>query len=321
MNNDIMVSVICLAYNHEKYIRDTLDGFIMQKTDFKYEVLVHDDASTDNTADIIREYEAKYPDIIKPVYQTENQYSKGTPIIRTYLVPQVKGKYIAFCEGDDYWTDENKLQMQVDFLESNHDFIACTHNTVMQNQKNMEERLLYSTEDKEVTFEDVIQGGGKAYHTSSLICIASYYTSNLPQWASMVKGCGDFPLSIYLTISGKVMRFGKVMSVYRYGTSGSWTCRIYQNNEKYIPRIEESIKMLEEVNKASNYRYDKEIKDRNTKFQYMIYIRKNDYSGIRKKPYCDLFKKESLKFRIKFVIRYYFPHAVNVYRVVAGRNK
>ena len=88
MNDDVVVSVLCIAYNHEKYIRSALDGFVNQKTNFRYEVLINDDASTDHTAAIIAEYEAKYPDIIKPVYQTENQYSKGVFITKSILFPR-----------------------------------------------------------------------------------------------------------------------------------------------------------------------------------------------------------------------------------------
>lgn len=126
-NKTPLLSICCLAYNHAPYIRQCLDGFMMQKTDFAFEVLIHDDASTDGTADIIREYEAKYPDIIKPIYQTENQYSKGIKISGTYQFPRAKGKYIAMCEGDDYWTDPLKLQKQVDFLEKNEDYVLCCH--------------------------------------------------------------------------------------------------------------------------------------------------------------------------------------------------
>lgn len=124
MNNDtkILVSIVCITYNHEAYIRQCLDGFMKQKTNFAFEVLIHDDASNDKTADIIREYEIKYPNIIRPIYQTENQYSKGISIGKTFLYPRAQGKYIAECEGDDYWTDPFKLQKQVDFLEANEDY-------------------------------------------------------------------------------------------------------------------------------------------------------------------------------------------------------
>lgn len=123
---EILVSVVCLAYNHEKYIRDTLEGFIMQKTSFDFEVIIHEDASTDKTADIIREYEAKHPAIIKPLYQKENIYSKGINCLQ-FIYPKMKGKYIAFCEGDDYWTDPLKLQKQVDFLEAHPDYVYSCH--------------------------------------------------------------------------------------------------------------------------------------------------------------------------------------------------
>lgn len=134
-NKTPLLSICCLAYNHAPYIRQCLDGFMMQKTDFAFEVLIHDDASTDGTADIIREYEAKYPDIIKPIYQTENQYSKGIKISGTYQFPRAKGKYIAMCEGDDYWIDPLKLQKQVDFLEANEDYSLCCHRYKIYDEK------------------------------------------------------------------------------------------------------------------------------------------------------------------------------------------
>ena len=124
-NNQLLVSIVCITYNQEWFIRDCLNGFFTQKTNFQFEVLIHDDASTDNTANIIREYEAKYPNIIQPIYQTENQYSKGINPGVEYLLPIAQGKYIALCEGDDYWTDPYKLQKQVDFLEANPEYSLC----------------------------------------------------------------------------------------------------------------------------------------------------------------------------------------------------
>ena len=117
-----LVSICCTAYNHELYITEAIESFLMQETDFPFEVLVHDDCSTDDTANIIREYEKKYPNIIKPIYQKENQYSKGVKITPIVIKKSV-GKYIALCEGDDYWTDLFKLQKQVDFLEENDDYV------------------------------------------------------------------------------------------------------------------------------------------------------------------------------------------------------
>lgn len=131
MNNTPTLVICCLAYNHERYIRDALEGFVMQKTDFPFVAIVHDDASTDGTADIIREYAAKYPHIIKPIFETENQYSKGDGSIRRIVgdaLRVVGAKYIAMCEGDDYWTDPHKLQKQVSYLDTHPDIVYTCHN-------------------------------------------------------------------------------------------------------------------------------------------------------------------------------------------------
>ena len=130
MSQNPLVSIVCITYNHERFIRDALDGFVMQKTNFPFEILINDDASTDKTADIIREYEAKYPNLFRCVYQTENQWGKKD-VCRDILYPMIRGQYVALCEGDDYWTDPLKLQKQVDFMESHPDFYICFHPVIM----------------------------------------------------------------------------------------------------------------------------------------------------------------------------------------------
>lgn len=104
----------------------------MQEVDFPIEILINDDASTDRTPEILREYEKQYPGVIRVVYQTTNQYSKGIRPVSNILMPMARGKYIALCEGDDYWTDPNKLVTQVAYLESNSDYVMSAHAAVMQ---------------------------------------------------------------------------------------------------------------------------------------------------------------------------------------------
>ena len=117
-----LVSIACTTYNQKKFIINTLDGFLIQKTSFRVEIVIHDDASTDGTKEIIEEYERKYPHLFRAIYQTENQYSKKIDIANKFVYPRIKSKYVAPCEGDDYWTDPLKLQKQVDFLEENEDY-------------------------------------------------------------------------------------------------------------------------------------------------------------------------------------------------------
>lgn len=116
-HDEVMVSVLCTAYRHEPYLRQCLDGIVSQQAGFRFEAIVHDDASPDGCSSIIEDYARRYPDIIRPIYQTENQYSKTHDLYRTILFPAARGKYVAICEGDDYWTDPHKLQKQVDLLE------------------------------------------------------------------------------------------------------------------------------------------------------------------------------------------------------------
>lgn len=129
-----LLSIVCLTYNHASFIRKTLESFLQQETDFPFEVIVHDDASTDTTAAIVADYAARYPSIIKPIYQTQNQFSLGVPF-STRLFARAAGKYIAYCEGDDYWTDPSKLQQQVDFLEQHRDYVITYHDAFMFNSK------------------------------------------------------------------------------------------------------------------------------------------------------------------------------------------
>jgi len=159
IDNKPLVSVDCITYNHEAYIRDALEGFLMQKTNFTLEVLIHDDASTDQTANIIRKYEKDYPNIIKPIYQKENQFSKGKNVFREFQIPRIRGKYIAICEGDDYWTDPLKLQKQVDFLENNSEYGLVYSNIDRLNEKtNAMERSVFNNQLRIInnTFEDFL---------------------------------------------------------------------------------------------------------------------------------------------------------------------
>lgn len=132
-----LVAIHCFVYNQEPYLRDCFEGFVMQQTNFPFVAIVHDDASTDGSAAIIREYEEKYPHIFKPIYETENQYSKrdgSLDRIMNEAIEATSAKYVAMCEGDDYWTDPLKLQKQVDFMEMNPEYVLCCHRYKIYNQ-------------------------------------------------------------------------------------------------------------------------------------------------------------------------------------------
>ena len=219
-NNEPVVSICCITFKHENYIRECLDGFIMQKTTFPFEVIVHDDASPDKTADIIREYEAKYPDIIKPIYQTENQYSKGVKISFEYVYPKIRGKYIAFCEGDDFWTSPDKLQMQYDFMEANPDYSLCMHGRYILDCYSrffIEEPLTKDFPEKGIDFAYRVAMGESLFTTQTMFIRKSAFDSKLED---IYRDSKDAPMSdlqkaFHLALAGNVKQIPRHMAVYR----------------------------------------------------------------------------------------------------------
>lgn len=223
-NNEIIVSIVCVVFNHEQYLERCLQGFVMQQTNFKYEILIHDDASTDGSVDIIKKYISKYPDLFKPIFQKENQFSKGVGIWRTIMFPRAKGKYIALCEGDDYWTDPLKLQKQVDALETHPECIMAFHRilTYSQQAKHFVKAKQYNGKTGYVKNEDIILKGGLFVPTCSMLFRKKQITPLFSK--SYIRHChvGDYPLQILCAVMGKCYYLDDEMAVYRIGNPSSW---------------------------------------------------------------------------------------------------
>ncbi len=243
---DILVSVSCITYNHGKYLREALEGFLMQDCDFKYEILIHDDASTDDTPEIIREYEKKYPNIIKPILQRENQYSRGIRNISgVFNFPRASGKYIAMCEGDDFWTDPEKLKLQAEYMERHRECAMTLHSACILHSDgayHASSMIRPYEEDRPVSAEEVISKKSN-YPTASLM-IRTEYAKELPEYYFKCP-VGDIPLQIYMASRGTVYYFDRPMSVYRQGAEGSWSSDIDSGESK--KKWEEHYKSMEEL--------------------------------------------------------------------------
>ena len=223
MLNDIIVSISCITYNHEAYIEGALLSFFSQECDFKFEILIHDDCSTDKTAEIIKRYETMYPDIIKPIYQSINQYSIGiSNVSERYNFSRAKGLYIALCEGDDYWTDPKKLQKQVDILRHYPDCSLCLHaaKALSVDASYPEGNIRPYDTRRKLTSEEVIDKKS-AYPTASLI-FPKALVQELPEFYRK-SPVGDIPLQIILASKGFAYYIDEYMSVYRVGVGSSWT--------------------------------------------------------------------------------------------------
>lgn len=207
----LMVTIRCITYNHEKYIRQCLEGFVMQKTHFRFEAIVHDDASTDGTADIIREYEAKYPDIIKPIYETENQYSKHDGSLRHIMDKHTHGKYIAICEGDDYWIDPFKLQKQVDFLESHPDYgVVHTNRYSLRDNKLLKVKARMNYDAVSVLLSTGIATLTTCYRSELYFKYCKEIQPETKGWLM-----GDSPLWKYIAFNSKIHLLPDYTAVYR----------------------------------------------------------------------------------------------------------
>lgn len=215
-----IVSVICITYNHEKYIAQALEGFLMQKTNFTFEILIHDDASTDSTADIIREYKKQNKNInaiIKPIYEKQNQYSSGMYDFINDMIKSANGKYLAFCEGDDYWTDPQKLQKQVDFLNSQLEYAVCFHPVRVFFDNGEEKEFIFPNAEKMSKFtlenllkENFIQSNSVMYRKQNYRDMPN---NVMPQ---------DWFLHLYHAKFGKIGFINKTMSSYRRHSGGVW---------------------------------------------------------------------------------------------------
>lgn len=225
--NDILLSICCVSYNHEKYLEQCLNSFCNQKTEFKFEVLIHDDASTDNTQEIIKKFEKKYPNIIKPILQTENQFSQGKVRIHSiFNFPRAKGKYIALCESDDYWTDDLKLAKQVTLLENNPKCTLSFHSNsyVFPKELSYKDKVYQPVKRDSNIYDikDIIKYGGNFMHTGSMVFLKSALPPSGIEWIEK-SPVGDLPLSMYFALQGNIIYCEDNMSSYRVFTDSSWT--------------------------------------------------------------------------------------------------
>ena len=259
MQSTPKVSVICLTYNHRAYIEQCLQGFVMQKTDFPFEVIVHDDASTDGTADIVRKYTEAYPHIIKLIQQQENQWRKGKTL-KTFIYPILRGKYVAFCEGDDYWTDENKLQKQVDFLDNHPDYSICFHPVQIYWQDSGIYDKIFPAESYHFN-KDILNLDDLLKHnfiqTNSVLMRWRFYTDSWDLIPDQILP-GDWFLFLLHAEKGRIKLLPDIMGIYRKHRQGIWYgARRSQKWFEYTAPF--SLRFFEAVKKYFGYEHTAEL--------------------------------------------------------------
>lgn len=302
------VSIKCLAYNHEKYIGACLEALLNQVTNFSFEIVVHDDCSTDGTKDIIQYFEQKYPHIIKPIYETENLYSKGNGRLENAINPFLKGKYLAFCECDDLWLDVYKLQKQIDILESNEKCSLVLSDGYIGEDPSKAIQINPYGIDKSgyISVDTVFISKNNLVPTCSMVCKTSLYLS-MPSFFK-ISPVGDKPIRMWCSINGDVYYFADPMVFYRTN-SGPQSFGSRAKDAQYAQHIcHDFCEFLNEFDKYTNFNYHQLIRYMVQKEEYIYLGRIKDYKNMVR---CSYMKNDYVKIplldKVKICIKAYFP--------------
>lgn len=267
---DMMVSVCCITYNHEKYIAQALDSFLMQETNFKFEILIGEDGSSDNTKAIIQDYCSRYPGIIKLI---SHEVNVGAIRNQIGVLAAAKGKYIAMCDGDDFWTDAFKLQKQVDFLEGNEDYVICCHHTEVIDDQDKTVYVKDYPVELEFDYKDVLLGKREETRIVSLMMRNIKEITKVTEQSWYLDTYGtDTLLKLYAVANTgkKIYVLPDVMACYRFHTGGIWSM--------IDPKVRKS-RMISDFN---------------------LTIKNFKYSSIQKKELLKIYIKQYFLFDIRY---------------------
>ena len=320
MTDEVIVSIVCNAYNHGKYIEDAIKGFIMQETTFKYEVLIHDDCSIDETAKIIKKYAEEYPDVINAVIEKDNQFSKGVKINRDIMFPLAKGKYIAMCEGDDYWIDPYKLQKQVDYMEKHDDCTFCFTNAKCEINGEIVKQVIPWSDDSVVLDGDVYDVD--AIERINYIPTASFMfrKKSLSYLPTLRKGAftGDGYLKLGLTHLGYAHYIQECTCVYRYCVPNSSTTK-WKNDYIELKRMADRfIMMYEDFDSYFQGKYQI-IRDRVTLWEINKAFATGEFKNIKGTKYKSFYKNYQKKGYCIYLVATTFPRLYILLRNIKNR--
>lgn len=316
--NNIEVTVCCITYNHEKYIVDAIEGFLMQETGFSYEIVIHDDASTDSTAEIVKQYESRYPNKIIGVYQEKNQYSQGADILFDIMLPMARGKYIALCEGDDYWTEPYKLQKQVEAMELHPECYLCAHAATIVDAETKQIINEIKPSAKECIFvpEEVIAGGGGFVATNSLFI----KRDEMEKDANLLRGFSlDYFLQIMGSIRGGMLYLADSMSSYRWMAKGSWSEKMHKDLQMNIDFIERCCTMLNRINMRTGARY-KDAIEKVIEINNINQLELKNECKYIVKNYSPVLSRMPRPQILRIYIKAYFPWLKTICDMIRGRH-
>ena len=322
---DCKVSVCVIAYNHLQYIEQCLEGILEQDVPFEYEILIHDDASTDGTRDVLKRYAEQYPDRVRLILQEQNQYSLGNKmLLLSELVPRARGEYIAVCEGDDYWTDSQKLLRQVKVLDENEECVLCTHTSQIVNKDGdaRGQKCIPSFEvpagtmDGEDYIRQVLERNSHFYQTSCMMFRRSTVEPDLCALPSFltVSYPWDRAFFLYLATKGKVYYIRDAMSVYRIFSEGSWSASMVSSDEKRYHDSLGMISMISEFDRYTNQMYHDGIEEYLKFYRFYAAMYELDGRTMKKPEYREMYGQLSHGQKLYYTVCSHVPFVGRAYR-------
>ena len=331
MPESFLVVVKCMTFNHHAYIKDAMNGFCMQKTDFPYLCIVMDDCSTDGEQEVIKKYVAEYFNSIineetddyvltlcqhktnencyfAVFYLKYNHYSIKKDKASYYSRWQDKCKYVSICEGDDYWVAADKLQVQVDFLEKNEAYGACANESIVMYLKTRKKKLRNGKSiEYDVTITELLQrlteGKREPWQLSGFL-FRQIFAVTRPNFMNKLTLAGDMSLDLYILASSKVRFIPKIVSVYRVGTESS----LYrQNMPEHIDMQQQQRNLLSSFDEYTKYEYHDCIEILKTKLQFQEYEERGECNKLLQDDMKPVFRTLSLRNKVKIYIKVYFP--------------
>ena len=320
-NNPIMVSIHCLVYNHEAYLRQCLESILMQKTCFRFEVIVHDDASTDGSATIIQEFASRYPSIIKPIFEKENQYSKHDDSLDRIMLNHTRGVFVAFCEGDDYWTNPHKLQIQYDAMMDNPDCTIAFAKVLKVNRVGEwnglaipSDRFIKAGKVSLSTYlEEEFYYGRWAFHTLSFFIRKNVMDDYLWFRYSLLKDFpyGDMPIALQCLRKGNGIYIDEVVGSYRM-FSGGYNSGLASNARAALDDRRKLIRGFNVFDEYTDYKYHRFIERRITRTELEIGIIEKNRKEIIKPKYYKVVLQRNWRGRLLYLINVISPSLYNI---------
>lgn len=245
---ETLVSIICPTFNHGRYIEQAIQGFLAQETSFPFEIIIHDDASSDDTSEIIRRYQASFPDLIKPIFQTDNQYSKGKFKPALFAASSSRAKYVAICEGDDYWISERKLEAQITALEQHPELDMSIHPAFrLRNGVRSPKASWIHANGPILNVGDILLSKNESFAPTCSYVLRKSVLDNLPEWVTNVAPVGDFFFEIYGTERNGCFYIDEPMTVYRESVEGSWHSRMELGSDYSVSHWSRMLACLDEM--------------------------------------------------------------------------